>query len=133
VSSAEITLLATVVVGLVTIWLVEGFLLFFGFLVDTGRMKTSRMELLTRHLAASSAIVMIVSSAYMYAQGEGPDVHHDQVTFGLPIFVGSLVAVSGFVWAVARWDAKRELKVDRIETKLDAILAERAKDDNHER
>ena len=129
----ELTLLATAVVGIATLWIVEGFLLLFGFLVDTGRLDLERMELIVRQFAASSAVVMVASSAYLYAQGAGSDVHHDQVTFGLPVFVGSLIAVAGFVWAVARWDAKRELKVDRIETKLDALIPERGKAEDHER
>lgn len=124
-NTTELTLLATAVVSVATLWLIEGFLLLFGFLVDTGRLDLERMELIVRQFAASSAVVMVASSAYLYAQSVGADVHHDQVTFGLPVFVGSLIAVAGFVWAVARWDAKRELKVDRIENKLDALLAER--------
>ena len=84
------------------------------------------MELIARQFAAVSGVIMITSAAYLYAQGAGGDVHHDQVTFGLPVFVGSMIAVGGFVWAVARWDAKRELKVDRLESKLDA-LAEQLK------
>lgn len=129
----DATLIASLAVGLATIWTVEGFLFVFGLLVDSGRLDVDRMELIVRQFAASSAVVMVASSAYLYAQSAGPDVHHDQVTFGLPVFVGSLIAVAGFVWAVARLDAKRESKVDRIETKLDALLAERAKDENHER
>lgn len=122
-SSATLVLLATCIAfGLATIWLVEGFLIVTSFLVRTGKLTKHRMELLVRQLAAASAVVMVASAAFVYAQGSGADVHHDQVTFGLPVFVGSLIAVAGFVWAVARWDAKRETKIDRLEQKVDELI-----------
>lgn len=80
--------------------------------------------------AVSNAVTWLAVGGITAHAQAAPDaipqlVNEQSLNVSLPVFFVSIIATAGFTWTIARWDAARTKKVDRLEQEIRRLLDER--------
>lgn len=66
--------------------------------------------------------VGVITAHAQAADGTSGPINQEAIVVSLPVFIVCLIATASFTWAVARWDAVRTKKVEKLEAEVRRLL-----------